>query len=68
MARNLFKGHLFRSTGRAIRVEPIHRHNMDGSTTISMGFVLCEVSEGVESPKRIARAIAAALNAAAQDE
>lgn len=68
MSDNPFAGHTFRADRGCVFVEPKDKI-VDGKVVgSSMGFHVCEVNEFICEREAVARAIAAALNAAAQTD
>lgn len=48
----------FRAEGRTIFKEPVERKNADGSTSITIGFPVFEVTDYVTNPEHVAKVVA----------
>ncbi len=49
---------VFRAVGRKVMAEAVSTENEDGSTSITMGGVICEVSEDLDDPEDVAKWLA----------
>lgn len=52
----------FQAYGPVVFQSPVQTPNDDGSTSVAMGFPVCEVNEFIEDREKIAKFIAACLS------